>query len=154
MIFVFIILLIFLSFYLRDSSRDAVVSYEVGSFMGAMTQYTTECEIDFGYLSVGSLIKECGKETSSNICKNGFAPCVALNNTLKELIKSSWNVGSDKPVKGYILEITSTEIEPLKQILIIKEGNITGRNLNSKGDSRILSNAGKDYEIKLQIYSE
>ncbi|MFA7707931.1 MAG: hypothetical protein WCX73_03205 [Candidatus Pacearchaeota archaeon] len=138
MIIVAVILLIFLSFSLGKSEKETVESYEVESFIQSMLQYTTDCRDNLEYLPVQKLIFDCYDKKK---CIDKRDTCEVLNSTLKEIVKESWKIEGDRPVKGYGLEII---VEGEKRI-IIKEGNVTG---NSKGSTTPFSN----YEIFFNVY--
>jgi hypothetical protein len=143
MIVVSVILVIFLSFYLRDTGRGSLQSYEVSSFLGAVMQYTTECEDNFGVLELDRLILACDKEES---CLDGKSSCDVLNSTASEIIKESWQIGEDRPIKGYSFIVDSEQ----KKILDLSEGNITK---NFQGYPERIARGAKDFNITLIIYS-
>lgn len=142
MIIVVIILLLFLGFSLRSEQKEIVESYEVESFLGALMQYTTDCRDNLEYLSIQKLIFDCHED---RVCLDERNTCDVLNSTLKEIIKESWKIEGDRPVKGYELQITIDE----KEMLLLEEGNIT---TNSKGSMQDLSRRGEDYEIFFKAY--
>jgi len=144
-IIVAVIILVLLGISLnKPKTTTGVESYEIESFILASLQHTTECSTDLGfsYDSVGDLITECDFE---QVCENGKTACETLNVKLSEIVKNSWQVGADRPVKGYVLNITSDNNE----ILILSDGNITP---NYKENSQPLSRRGSDYSIDLKVY--
>jgi hypothetical protein len=141
MILVAVILLILLGFSLRKPEKETIESYEVESFIQAILQYTTDCKDNLGYLSIQKLIFDC---YNKNICLDERDTCEVLNSTLKEIMKESWKVEGDRPVKGYELQIMVDESE---EILILKEGNMTQ---NSKGGMQPLGK--KDIEVYFNAY--
>ncbi len=143
MVIVAVILLIFLSFSLRKSEKEIVESYEVESFIQSTLQYTTDCRDNLEYLSIQKLIFDC---YDNNKCIDERNTCDVLNSTLKEIMKESWKVEGDRPIKGYELKIIVDESE---EILMFKEGNITQ---NSKGAIEPFPRGGRSYEILLDIY--
>lgn len=144
LIIVAVILLILLSFLLGGGSdKEAVQNYEVGSFISASLQYTTECEDQIEYLSLQKLISAC--EDGRN-CLDGKDSCEALNETMRYIMDKSWDVGSQSSIKGYLLRITVNGQEKL----LFKEGNETN---NYKGALQDFSKSGKDYEVSLNVYS-
>ncbi len=142
MIIVAIILLIFLSFSLGKSEKETVESYEVESFIQSMLQYTTDCRDNLEYVSIQKLIFDCYDKEK---CIDERDTCEVLNSTLKEIIKESWKVEGDRPVKGYKFEIMVNG----EEMIMIKEGNFTE---NSKGSMTPFSRPGKDYEIFFNAY--
>jgi len=143
MIIVAVILLILLSFSLRKTEKEIVESYEVESFIQSSLQYTTNCRDNLEYLSIQSLIFDCYNKEK---CIDERETCEVLNSTLREIIKESWKVEGDRPVKGYELKIIVDESE---EMFVMKEGNITQ---NSKGAIEPFSRSGKDYEIFFNTY--
>ena len=135
-IIVAVIILVFLVISLKQTSSDSD-SYEVESFLQALSQYTTNCSItsEFNYLDIKDLIEECD---SARDCVNGESTCEVLNITLRNLINNSWPVGENRPNKGYFFNSSYEG----REIISLNQGNITLR--NNKG-------ASQNFE-KLEIY--
>ena len=141
-IIVSVILLVFLSFSLRNSQKMEIQSYEVEGFIQAFLQHTSDCEDAFGPLSVQKLIFSCDNK---EICLDDRSTCEVINFTLKEICENSWKVGENTPIKGYELRIISAETE----ILLLEEGNVTQ---NYKGGSQLFAKRGKDYDVSFKVY--
>lgn len=141
-IIVAVILVVFLSFSLKKSGKEAVESYEVNSFIQSLLQYTTDCKNDLEFLSVQKLIFDCNDE---GICLDERDSCDVLNSTLKDIMNKSWHVGTDRPIKGYEIVILTKG----KELLAIREGNSTN---NYEGSLQDFSRKGEDYEISLKTY--
>lgn len=142
MIIVAVILLIFLSFSLRNGQKEIVESYEVESFLEALMQYTSDCEDNLEYLPIRKLMFDC---QDNKMCLDERNTCEVLNSTLTEIIKESWKVEGDRPIKGYEFKI----IIDGEEMLLLKEGNVTQ---NYKGAIQDLSRSGQDYEIFFTAY--
>lgn len=129
-IIVAVILLVFLGFFLKNSQKEDIESYEVDSFIQAFLQYTTDCRDynELEYLSIQKLIFDCANEKK---CLDDRRACEVLNSTLTEIVEESWKVGEDRPIQGYELKIASNE----EEILLLKKGNITK---NYKGSAQYL----------------
>ncbi len=138
-IIVAVILLVFLGFSLRNQQKESVEDYEINSFIQAFLQYTTDCEDNLEYLSIQKLIFDC---KNSEKCLDGRDSCEVLNSTLIEIIEESWEVGEDRPIKGYELRISSDEAE----ILFLEKGNITR---NYRGSAEYLP---KEVDIYFTAY--
>ena len=121
MIIVAVVLLIFIGFSLRNQEDEAVESYEVDSFIQAFLQYTTDCADGYEprYHSIRKLIVSCNNQEK---CLDKRETCEVLEFTLKGIIKETWKIKGDRPVKGYDLKIISDKD---KIILNISDGNIT-----------------------------
>lgn len=141
-IIVSIILLVFLSIYLRSSDTTEVESYEVEGFIQAVLQHTSECEDSGEFLSVQDLLFSCYNEET---CDDGTEACEILETLLTEICEISWNAGEDSPIKGYALTITADE----EEILSIEAGNSTS---SYKGAVQDFAKRGKDYEIIFNAY--
>ncbi len=139
-IIVFIILLVFLSFYLRGSNKIEIQSYEADSFIQAVLQYTSKCERGGDFLAVQDLIFEHDEE-----CLNEEQGVEVLNETLLGIMDESWQIGEDTPVKGYELNINEEDVA----ILNLNKGNVTQ---NYRGGFQDFSKRGRDYNIQLKIY--
>lgn len=145
-IIVAVILLVFLTLSLRNKSKEGVESYEVESFIQAVLQYTTECRDsnDLEFLSIQKLIFDCSNEEQ---CLDERNSCEVLNSELANIIEESWQVGEDRPVKGYSLKITENEVEEV--LPVIEQGNITA---NYKTGVQDFSKPGKTIEIFFTAY--
>ncbi len=144
-ILVSVILLVFLAISLNKPKTE-IESYEVNSFLQAVLQYTTSCQPDSGikkFNTIQELSFECELE---NKCSDGEKSCKVLNETLREILKESWQIGEERPDKGYELTINSEELP----ILIIKEGNLTK---NCRGSSQSLpkSRTKKNFFINFEV---
>lgn len=117
-IIVAVVMLIFLGFTLKNAQKEPVESYEVGSFLQAYLQYTTNCEDNSQHLSIQKVIFDC---TENRKCLDGRNTCEILSNLSAEIVKESWPVEGDRPVKGYTLNINLNQAE----LLTIQKGNIT-----------------------------
>jgi hypothetical protein len=141
-ILVSVILLIFLSFSLRNSKGVEIESYEVEGFIQAFLQHTSDCEDALGFLSMQQLIFSCD---SNEMCLDERNTCAVMESTLKEICKASWNAEGDSPIKGYNLRIVSDDTE----LFLLQEGNITQ---NYKGAAQDFVKRGRDYGVSFQIY--
>ena len=143
-IIVAVILLVLLGISLNKPKTQGVKSYEVESFIQAFLQNTTECSTDFGrsYNDIEGLIVECDFE---QICEDEKSACEVLNSDMESILEESWKTGPDRPVKGYILNVTSKD----RIILSVNEGNITA---NYKGGSQPFPKRGVSYLIDFKVY--
>jgi len=116
-IIVAVIILIFLAFYLTKEKKP-LESNQVGNFLQASMEYTSNCRDNLGYKQIKELILDCERE---RVCLDERNTCEVLENTLKEMTKTSWDVSPERPVKGYEMNITIAD----ETIIYIKEGNKT-----------------------------
>ena len=142
-IIVAVVLLVFLGFYLAKSNNQSVQSYEAESFVQSMIQSSSPCQNNFGYVSVQSLIFMCSSNTQ---CMDGENSCAVLNSTVNGILSNSWAVGQGSSIKGYSLNITSSNSNVFSETA----GNITS---NSEGTSQELpSSNGISVEIVFNGY--
>ena len=141
-IIVAVILLVLLGFMLKTPESKAVNNYEVESFIQASLQYTSSCETQIEFLSVEDLIVSC---EAGETCLNEVNSCDILNESLKGMIESAWNVKEGSAVKGYRLKIMIDGNEKL----ILKEGNETR---NYKGAFQDFAKGSSNYEVFLDVY--
>lgn len=118
-VIVAILAVIFLGISLRKN-REAVESGLVENFIQASMSYTTDCLIGARNEDIKDLIKSCYENRG---CKDERAACSVLNETLDDLMKKTWKVGEDRPVKSYNLLIYYEENEYIKKLIEISEGN-------------------------------
>ncbi len=141
-VIVSVVMLVLLGFLLRSPSTSAVQNYEVESFIQAGLQYTSSCENQIEFLPVQDLIVSCeGGET----CLDGEDSCKVLNETLKNIVESGWNVKEGSAVKGYEVGIMVEKTG----IFSLQKGNQTS---NYKGAFQNFAKRGKSYEIYLNVY--
>jgi hypothetical protein len=105
-VIVAIIIVIFLAIFLRQNVNTSGFkdNRQIAGFIESAMEYTSDCAIGYepAYSNLGELIKEC---RAGRQCISGKMACNVLNSTLTEIIDSGWQVGSDRPVKGYKLGI-------------------------------------------------
>jgi hypothetical protein len=142
-IIVSVIFLVLLGFLLNTPSKGAVENYQVDSFIQASLQYTSSCENDLEFISVQNLIVSCEQ---GSVCLDGTNSCDVLNNTLRNLIESAWNVNNQSAVKGYKLGIMTGNTG----IFLLQEGN---EKRTYKGGLQDFAKSGENYEVSLNVYS-
>lgn len=141
-IMVAIILVVFLTISLKKSN-NVEESYEIGSFLESMLDYTTNCSMstNVNYISVDRLIYECSE---LSVCKNGLSSCQVLNETLSEMIPIAWPVGETSQFKAYeFLIFSGIQPEPMVNLT---SGQLTNA---SRGASQYLT---KNTSIFLTVY--
>ena len=141
LILVAIIILVFIGFSIRNPEKESVESYEVESFLHSTLQYTSECENNIEKLSIKKLIVLCN---AKNKCLDERDSCDLLKIELENILNESWQIGEERPVKGYELTIRINENN--QSLLEIKKGEITK---SLKGSSQPLS---KGMEIFFKAY--
>ena len=141
-VMVAVVMIVLLWFLLNSPDESAIENFEVESFIQATLQYTTDCESQVEFLSLQGLIISCNEEGK---CLDERNSCVALNETLREVIESSWSVSEQSAIKGYKLTIYVDDLD----ILETQKGNET---TNYKGAFQDFARSGKDYTISLNIY--
>ena len=141
-VIVSIILLIFLSFYLRSSSNVEIQSYEADGFVQSVLQYTSDCEQYDEFLSVQNLIFDCDNKEK---CSDDRDACDVLNKTLEEICYISWNVGEDTYIKGYEMRIDAEG----ESIFLLNVGNVTQ---NYKSGFQDFARRRRDYKISFTAY--
>ncbi|MCD4666454.1 hypothetical protein K8R47_01440 [archaeon] len=102
-----VILLVFLSFSLREDEPDVIKSYEIDNFIQSVLYYTIEDNVD-----VRDLIREC---------KNYDENCDILKTELKGILEESWIVEEGSVIKGYNFKIVDGD----KEIINLEKGEFT-----------------------------
>lgn len=135
-----VVILVFLSFSLRNKNPTEVQDFETASFVQTLQEYTTTCAIynPRSFASIRELIRHCSTE---EYCYDGSQSCDVLNETIYEILNNSWSVGEDYPKKGYLLNITYRG----EEMLSFSEGNLTR---TFKGTTQELVNS----EITFNLY--
>jgi len=143
LIIVAVIFIVLLASYIKKPQSEGIGSSEANSFVQSFLQYTTSCEQNSENITVQRLIFKCQEK---EICSYNLDPCKVLNDTLKGIIKESWNVGEKNPVKGYSLIIFSEK----QQILNLSEGVVTN---NYKGSEQDFGKGDEFIIILFNAYS-
>jgi len=141
-IIVAVALLFLFSFYIKGNDGESAESYEVGSFVQSALYYTTDCEDFLGNFSVQELISECKAEER---CSDGRNSCEILDQTLRDISGSSWQFGSDRPVSGYVLNVSVDGLE----LVGIQEGIHEG---NFRNALQSISSRGDSIEVSFRVY--
>ncbi len=119
-VLVTIIALVFFAISIRKSPAK-LVSSEIESFLEAAGRYSTECYSDMERrLDIKELIVSC---YNSELCLNGDSSCSVLNETIAEILKESWKIGGDRPVKAYSFMVYDSANNT---IISLKEGICAG----------------------------
>lgn len=124
-IIVAVLILVFVAISLNNNSSDFLESSKTDSFIQAILQYTSTCEINGNNLDYLDLIESC---SDMRLCDNGVSPCLTLNSTSSFLLDKGWRVGENLPIKGYNYEIKSEN----RTILSLSKGNVTGLSKGSR----------------------
>jgi len=106
-VIVAVILLVFLSFSLREDEPEAVKSYEIDNFIQSVLYYTIEDNVD-----IRDLIRDC---------KNYDEDCDVLEIELKTILEESWIVEEGSVIRGYNLKIVDGD----EEIFNLEKGEIT-----------------------------
>ncbi len=85
-IVVAVILLVFVGFFLRDTEKESVESYEVESFIQSFLHYTSDCRDNLEFLSIQKLILDCNND---RLCLDQRKACDVLTPILEEITEES-----------------------------------------------------------------
>jgi len=120
MVLVAVIFLVFLGIFVRRGVAEPTSSIEVSQFLNSLSEYTTTCSLDngFSFKKIDDLAQACDAGLQ---CSSGNSACQTLEETLKEIIESSWNFSPDSPEKSYAFSATF----PLANIVNLPEASST-----------------------------
>jgi len=131
-VIVAVIFLVFLAIFVRQiTPATQKGSGDVFQYLESMMQYTTDCAIRYepAFSSLDTLIGDC---YSDSMCVSGKSACETLNRTLREAIKSNWNIGADRPTKGYMFNSTYKSGTIINDVIYIQEGNCSGNKIGAE----------------------
>jgi len=135
MVIVAVVMLVFLGITVRKGSLDTEGrdSVEIYQFLESSMEYTTDCEVRFksDFSALGELFEEC---YTGNNCLNGENSCEALEGTLTQIFDSSWNVGPEALIKGYIFTSsykTNLSQQTGQEIISLEKGECQGNKYGS-----------------------
>ena len=151
-VLVAVIAVVFLGISLRKGSDNfSEKSAELGSFLSAVSYYTTGCEIPkTEFVSLERLVKACN---SRELCADSRSTCAVLRETFAEILESTYIVEEGSSVKYYRLEIfTGTETDK-REVIGLIENSATGETLTCSGNkiynSKILNTDNFNEEITI-----
>ena len=131
-VIVMVALLIFLGISIRGGQNlEARESRDIQQFLESSMQYTTECAISFipAYSDLAGLSEDC---LSGARCLDGRDSCEVYEETLTNLIESSWQVGKERPIKAYAFKSVYTTNSSEKRIISLLSGNCTENVIGSE----------------------
>ncbi len=129
MVIVAVVFLVLLGISVRTGDGGLKDSRDVYQFLESSAEYTTDCQIrSTEYGTLGDVIGKC---LDNERCLNEMDSCDVLNKTLKEIMDSSWNVGEESKIKGYLLnsvyQVKRNDVEARdEEIISIEEGDCLG----------------------------
>lgn len=122
-VIVSVILVVVLGMLMRNqevSTKDLGTS----QFLESMMEYTTKCAIGYTprYASIGELISHC---YDNKVCTSGKKACEVLNESLNEIINSSWYISPEGAYKGYDFDSIYEKGTKTNTIIKTKKGDCT-----------------------------
>lgn len=143
-VLVAVILVIFLSFSMKNPQKENVESYEVENYLQALLQKTSDCRDlnNLKYYPVKDLIFKCN---AGENCLDDRKTCEVLVKEIGIVSNQSWYLGKGSPIKGYALNITVSG----EQLKAIKYGNQTK---SYKGAEQSFIKESKEFIIDFKAY--
>lgn len=122
-----LVVIFFLGISLRDKSQNVGESQALSQFIEGAKKFTTSCDLGLKerYANLERLAEECYRNPQS-LCVNGMNACEVYNDTVIGMLDTTWKVGSDNPVKGYLWNI-SYERAGSKEVIAISNGTCEGQ---------------------------
>lgn len=124
-IIVSIVLVIFLGISLRQDKEISRESRDTYQFLESTMQYTTDCALSYepAYSKLSELIIECREGLST--CTSNKTPCNVAEETLKNIIESSFPIQEEADIKGYEFKAIYSTNTTEEEIIFINKGNCT-----------------------------
>jgi|SRR3989338_4365392 len=133
-VLVSIIFVIILGFSLnKESTVQEKQSLEIRHFLESIRQVTTECSLTG---TIPSNFKELlGACYESSTCSSGTPACTVLEDSLKEILGSSYTIGPEAHIKGYNFTIEfKNSLESKTLLLSENEGNCSSSSYRESED--------------------
>lgn len=123
-IVIVVVIGLFFAFIFFRQKPTTIPSKEVESFLNAISYYTTDCSfsLDENY-NIKELIKACYKGEK---CEDGRNSCDVLNESIYNLIKSSFKIGKEGKYIGFKFNIYIGNSSLLKIEEGLKSDNLVG----------------------------
>jgi hypothetical protein len=125
MIVVAVIILVFIGISIRPTIQKETTSTDINQFLESSIVFTTSCATSFepAYSNLGELINDCHQ---GRLCTSQKTACQVLNETIHPILDVSWQVGIDRPLKGYEFLSEYKTNSTQETIIQITKGNCTG----------------------------
>ncbi len=83
-------------------------NYEIKQFLDGSMHVSSECALrsNIDYASVSDLVRECYRNNGKECLSSKENVCLALNKSLTGIIESGLKIGTDRPNKGFIMNIS------------------------------------------------
>jgi len=142
-VLVAVIVLIFLGFSMRPQP-GIKQNKEIENFLYSSMLYTSSCyESPEIIYNIKDLIGAC---YDNEKCADGKETCVVLEETYKQVIDNSWNIGENSVEKAYILKIYD---EVNNTLLDLNEGEETN---TRNGADLPLYISGENIHVNMKIF--
>lgn len=124
-VIVSIALVIVLGIMLANKENKKTESIEIYQFLESAMQYTTSCALSYepAYLNLGELLQKCHEGIS---CLSGKRACEIFNQTIREMIVSSYQVGEESARKGYNFKAVYATNKTKEEFISIEKGICNG----------------------------
>ena len=101
-IIVTLMILTFLYFIFRPTTNTSTTSADMSYLLSAFNEYTTNCTTTFipQYKTGQELVQEC-YSNEGELCQDGRTVCEVLNETFKEVIGKTLDIGETYQNKAY-----------------------------------------------------
>lgn len=117
-VIVMIVLLVFLTFIFKNTEKPSDEK-ELKNFLDSAVLYTTSCEQNTGFLDMKDLIIACNNNED---CFDNNS-CIILENTVKDILKITSNVGDEEEIKGQNVDIFYRYKNSTNVLINIKRGS-------------------------------
>lgn len=120
-----IVLLVVLGFSVRNSSVSVKESRDVSNFIYSSMEYTSGCALQYepAYSKLGELLKECYQK---NKCITGEDACTVFQQDFTRIVDSSYRIDPDRPLKGYIFNVSYQTNSSAESIFVLSKGECKG----------------------------
>lgn len=127
-IIVSLVVVFFLGISLRNQDESLGESKALSQFIESAKVFTSTCDLGLKerYADMQQLAEECHKNSQSR-CVNGELVCQAYNRTMIKILDSSWKIGPEMAIKGYVWNITYEKPSTSQSVLLIKNGSCEGQ---------------------------
>jgi len=154
-IIVTLMILTFLYFAFRPGAVTSTTSADMSNLLSAFNEYTTNCTFIPNtpqYKTGSELVFEC-YNSESELCVDGRTVCEVLNDTIKEVIGKTLDIGEDYQNKAYSISVKyfvkgSTERNITK--FNMQEGSFVNCTERYGGYTVVSASPGS-LEVRLQV---
>ncbi|HVY01945.1 MAG TPA: hypothetical protein VHA12_04245 [Candidatus Nanoarchaeia archaeon] len=123
-----LVVVFFLGISLRNQDQSLGESKALSQFIESTKKFTSDCDLGLKerYANLEDLVVECYRNNDGQ-CVNGKKVCEVYNETMTKIIESNWKIGEERPIKGYIWNVSYDKTIKNENVVLLSNGSCNGQ---------------------------